>query len=47
MADKQRSEETRARKAQALRANLRKRKAATRKQKAEASVEAVTPKKDG
>lgn len=47
MADKQRSEETRARKAQALRANLRKRKAATRKQKAETPVDSVSPKKDG
>lgn len=47
MADKQRSEETRARKAQALRANLRKRKAATRKQKVETPVDTGCPKKDG
>jgi hypothetical protein len=46
MVDKQRSEEMRARKAQALRANLRKRKAASRKQKAEAPAALEKPKGD-
>lgn len=45
MVDKQRSEETRARKAEALRANLRKRKAATRKRKDETPPRPATSEK--
>lgn len=45
MVDKQKSEETRARKAEALRANLRKRKAATRKRKEETSSAAALSEK--